>query len=187
MKQVLLAFALLFTLSTASAAVEVNTSGLTDSQKAELVKQAESMKENARANSVEGIADNTEKWLNIGERVGKMLGGAAREVGIAANEFLQTPVGQMTAAVIVFQYMGGPIIHMFTGIAVLFLGVAVIYFLSRQRRTLTVKYDTTKTNVFGNHPVIAKERGRMDDDTFGWSIALYVATVATATVVFLTF
>lgn len=184
MKQVLLAFALLFTLSTASAAVQINTDGLTESQKADLVKQAEAMK----AQSLPGtaLADTTEKWLNIGERFGKMIGSAAREVGVAANEFLNTPVGKLTAAVIVYQYIGSSIIHIFAGVLILIMGASIITYLGRHRRSLTVKHDTETKNIFGNHPVISSVRDKMDDDTFGWSIALYVATVGLATIVFVT-
>lgn len=184
MKNLFLAFMLLFSVS-ANAAVEVNTVGLTDTQKAELVKQAEAMR--AQAKDPTAIVDSAEKWLNIGERFGKMIGSAAKEVGVAANEFLKTPVGIMTATVIVFQYLGGPIIHMFTGIVILILGASVITYLVRNRRQLIIKYDTTQKNVFGNHPMISKERAKMDDDTFGWSIALYIATIALSTIVFLTF
>ena len=187
MKQFLLALVLACTVGLASAAVEINTSGLTELQKAELVKQAEIMKAQAKSNSLTSVVENTEQWLNIGERFGKMLGSAAKELGIATNEFLQTPVGIMTASVIIFQYMGGPIIHMFTGITILLLGVAVITYLGRQRRELTITYDTTKTNVFGNYPVLRKDRSKMDDDTFGWTVALYVTTVVFSTLVFLTF
>lgn len=184
MKQVLLAFALLFTLSTASAAVQINTDGLTESQKADLVKQAEAMKAQALPGST--IADNTEKWLNIGERFGKMIGSAAREVGVAANEFLNTPVGKLTAAVIVYQYVGGSLIHIGAGVLILIMGVAIISYLGRRRQPCVIKYDTASKNIFGNHPVVSVERSKMDDDTFGWSIALYVATVGLATIVFVT-
>lgn len=169
----------------ATAQVTGNTDGLTDGQKAELIKQAEAMR--ARSSPTSSVVDNVDQWLNIGERVGKMMGGAARELGLAANEFVKSPVGIMATVVILFQYLGSPIIHMFTGILVLLVGIASIRYIVYNRRGNKITYDTERKNLFGNYPVKHKELGKMDDDTFGWAIALYVATVSAATIVFLTF
>lgn len=145
------------------AAVEVDTRGLTDTQKAELVKQAEAMKQ--AAESPVAIEDKAEKWVNIGKQFGEMVGGAAKEIGIAANEFLKTPVGIMTAGLIVFHYAGGPIIHVALGTLILFVGIAVLSFCNRRWTGWKIEYDETKTNWFGNHPIKSKTRERTDGDT----------------------
>jgi len=112
----------------AFAGITVNTDGLTDLQKAEIAKTVEQLKANASSTALqpEKVAEVAEKWANIGEQFGKMIGSAAKEVGVAANEFLQTPVGILTATVIVFHYMGSPIIHVTVGLLILAVGLMLM-------------------------------------------------------------
>lgn len=104
--------------------------------------------------------DKIDKWVNVGERVGKMVGGAAKELGVAANEFVKTDVGKMTAALIVWNYMGEDLVHIFVhvggGMMFMFLGLTAIYIVVRKAYPVTYTYDTTVKNWFGRHPVQSK-------------------------------
>ena len=147
----------------AFAVVNVDTNGLTDSQKAALVQQVEEMK--AKAESPETMVAAVDKWVNVGERFGKMMGGAAKEVGMAANEFLLTPVGMLTAGIIAFNYIGGPIIHVGVGLMILFLGLSVMFWLQTKATQFHVEYDLSKPKFFGGFHVKSKKRAEIDGDT----------------------
>jgi hypothetical protein len=169
----------LFTIPT-FAAVEVDTRGLTDAQKATLVQQAEQMKNDTKAvvSDPGKVAEVAEKWANIGERFGKMLGSAAKELGIAANDFLKTPVGMMTATVIVFHYMGGPIIHLSVGLLLMIVGLSLMTWIARSSVTTTIVYDETKRKWFGlgGFPVKTLTRGKLSDDIGPWILIGYLLT-----------
>lgn len=147
------------------AAVQVDTSGLTDAQKATLVQQAEQMK--AEVQSPEGVAETVDKWVNVGERFGKMMGGAAKEVGMAANDFLQTPVGMLTAGLIIFNYVGGPIIHVTLGLLIFFTGIVILLYFQRKASKFVIKYDVTKPRWYG-YAIESKTRDRLDGEIGAW-------------------
>lgn len=111
MKNLIAVVMCMFAFPAFAAINNIDTNGLTEAQKAQLVQQAEQMKNATPLDT----ANKVDQWVNIGEKIGKMLGGAAKEVGIAVNEFVQTPVGKMTAVLIVWNYMGSMIVHVLSG------------------------------------------------------------------------
>lgn len=180
MKNLLIAIALMFSVG-ANAAVEVNTAGLTDSQKAELVKQAEAMKNTVKADGKLASAEAVDKWVNVGERLGKMMGGAAKEVGLAVNDFVKTPVGQMTAFLVVWNYMGSMIVHVAGGLLIFFTTFGLLTWYSYRLREVKIVYDKDSgKNWLGNYPVLKKETSAISDDDFtvlmfGYLVSLVVS------------
>jgi len=85
---------------------------------------------------IEALPTTPEKaatWASVGTQVGQALGNAAREVGSAANEFVRTPVGMMTAGIILYKYVGHDMlaqgidlmriaIHILVGSGLFFIG-----------------------------------------------------------------
>lgn len=170
MKKFLIAAAMMLSLSVANAAVDIDTSGLTESQKAQLVQQAEQMKKATPLETVEKV----DKWVDVGERLGKMMGGAAREVGIAVNDFVKTPVGMMTAGLIVWNYMGGMLVHVVGGFMILFITFGLLTWHSRRLRTVEVTYDKEAgRNWFGRYPVLNRRVRPMESDAFFFLVLAY--------------
>jgi hypothetical protein len=73
-------------------------------------------------NSV-SATQTTNEWLNIGERIGQGFAGAAKELGIAANDFAASPVGKWVAFLIIWHFMGAMAVHI--GFGLLFLVIAM--------------------------------------------------------------
>lgn len=170
--------------ASAMADVTVDTRGLSNSQKAELVKQVEQMKQTARELPT-GSAEKVDQWVNVGEHLGKMLGGAAKEVGIAVNEFVKTPVGMLATGVIVFNYVGGAVIHVTCGLLILFMGWGILWYYSRASTRLIVEYDTDKpANWLGKHPIKKVSRAEIDENTsFAlWFSAFVILVVSVITI-----
>lgn len=102
----------------ATAFAEVSTRGLTDEQRAQLEVQAAQFKaENVKAGGaevVEKIAevnpDNLQKYADVGEAIAKSLGAAAKEMGVAVNEFMQSPAGLLTVVLIVYHFIGAELL-----------------------------------------------------------------------------
>lgn len=93
---------------------DIDTTGLTKSQKAELAVQAAKLAENNEAPKIPTppVVEQVDKWVAIGANVGKGLAGAAKELGVAANEFVQTPVGKITAGLIIWKVAGNDIMYL---------------------------------------------------------------------------
>ena len=75
----------------------VNSAGfskLTEAEKAEVIKiVADKASSKDSSVPVALTEDRVEKWVKIGSNIGQGLAGAAKEVGVAVNDFSQTPVG----------------------------------------------------------------------------------------------
>jgi hypothetical protein len=106
---------------TAQDATSVDVSKLTAAQKAEALKYVASLE--ATKPDVQGISEKTReevgKWGELGVGMGRAAVAAAREVGVAANEFVQTPLGKVTMAVVAYKVIGKDIIKFFVGGAIL--------------------------------------------------------------------
>lgn len=182
----LIAVAALVLASTAFAGtVEVDTRGLSATQKAELVKQAEAMKAEAKTplESVEKI----DQWVNVGEKVGKMMGGAAKEVGIQVNEFVKTPVGQMTAFLIIWNYMGSMAVHVFGGLLIFITSFGLLTWFSRRLRTIEIVYDKEAgRNWLGQYNVKSKNISAIGSDEFGFLLFGYAAALAVSLITIFT-
>ncbi len=136
------------------------------------------------------VIDTVDKWVNVGERIGKMVGGAAREVGVAANEFIQTDVGKMTAAMIIWNYMGADVVdvlvHVVGGSMFIVIGLTWIFIVMRRSSPTQVTYSTTEKNWFGNYVIVKKERDDLTSDqqigfTLSAAVVLAVGLVSVLT------
>ncbi len=54
--------------------------------------------------------DTASKWSQAAKGFAEALGIAAKELGIAANDFLDSPAGYLLAAILLFNYAGGAIV-----------------------------------------------------------------------------
>lgn len=105
----------------ADTSMEINTTGnLTDAQKADLAAQAQKMAAQNASQPPDAIptptaAEHVKQWVDIGTEIGTGLAASAKSLGIAANDFVNTPVGKWTAAIIVWHFLGNTAVHIVFG------------------------------------------------------------------------
>lgn len=104
------------------------------------------------------------EWSMIAENLATALGAAARELGIAVNEFVHTPVGFLTMALVVWHFLGGTIIHFVGGIMVLLVTFLLVRWHYNHNATEERIYSSTKTNIFGNPVLERVVRDTIDDE-----------------------
>lgn len=168
MKLILL---VLFLVSPVSIALgQISTSGLSDTQRAALEVYAAQLRQETAKNNTPS-AKSVEEWVEVGSNIGKGLAGAAKEVGVAVNDFVKTPVGQITAAVILWKFIGSAIVHLIGGLVVLLSGWAFMAYINRRLSPLLVSYDPDKTDVFGRSRRLKIEREKIDSD---YAVGSYV-------------
>lgn len=185
MKRIVIFLALLFVSSLCFA--EVSTQGLTDVQRTELQAQAAKLAEanrNGRTNPPVPVVDQVDKWVDIGTKVGKGMAGAAKELGVVANDFIQTPVGKLTAALI-FWKVAGPelarlILHTVGG-PVFFVTMMTfwIWFFHKLCLTVTITERTLPSEKEGGKPSkIKTTQKRVNTENDGYLFICIVALVA---------
>jgi hypothetical protein len=113
------------------------------------------------------------------EGFAKALAIAAKELGITINEFLATPAGKLTAALIIWKVAGAAIVHMLYG--VLFIAVGLIASRVIYVRLFTAGYETvTYERFFGlwkGTKLVRRPKGFGDLKTDGEWFAFWVMMI----------
>jgi hypothetical protein len=94
------------------------------------------------------------EWGQIGQAVGVGVISAAKELGVAANEFAKTDLGKITVAILIYKYMGKELIDQTSRVfntvirmCVLVFGIMTAWFFYR-------KAVYTKTVVYTPRPIL---------------------------------
>jgi len=113
---------MLFTLSSVALAerrvIEVDTRNLSQSQ----LDYLNSLSNNAINPKIKEAInpDTMAKWAEIGKGIATSLSAACKELSIGVNDFVKTPVGKLTTALIVWQVVGKDIWHIILGMLLFF-------------------------------------------------------------------
>lgn len=159
---------------------------LSESEKAEFLKNvADKAKKNSGPEATVSTVKNVSEWVDVGQKIGQMMGGAAKEVGVAVNDFVKTPVGQWTMALIIWKFMGSALVHVFGGLLVLIVGFSFIIFLMKRSVSVVTKYDSEKVDMFGRSRLLSVTRGELsDDESFGYFVGAGFVILAFIAVTF---
>ena len=151
---------------------------LSEAEKAEVIKM---VADKASQKDVTPVMaeDRVEKWVKIGSNIGQGLAGAAKEVGVAVNDFANTPVGQLTMILIVWHMIGAQLIHVFGGIMIWVVGIGIIRHMVARSYPCKITYSKEVKNIFGNYVVEKSEPIAMDDgNAAGWLVAYGIVLIA---------
>lgn len=153
----------------ANSVVQAGFDNLSVEQQAQIV-QSITAAQSKETNTI----DKVDKWVNVGERIGKMVGGAAREVGVAANEFVKTDVGRMTAALIIWNYLGEDLVHIFVhvggGMMFIVLGLSSIFFILRRTHPVNITYDPNSRTWYGASRIVSEKRTELSGEATAFTL-----------------
>ena len=138
----ILAVLALFVSSTVFAATQttVDVSKLTAEQKAQINKQVAELA-NEPTNISANVRKEAEAWSELGANMGKAMVGAAREVGVAANEFGQTSLGKVVVGIVTYKVVGRDILGVIFGSVILVFGYGLALWLFITKRWSDVQYE----------------------------------------------
>ena len=109
--------------------------------------------------------EKVSQWVQLGADIGKGLAGAAKEVGVAANEFVNTPVGKWVAFLIIWHFMGSMAVHVGGGILILLVSITGIWFYTKKSQQVVMTYDKDKTDILGRSKLVSITReGLREED-----------------------
>lgn len=129
---------------------------LNDQQRAEL--QLQAAKAVQQQSNPATTVSVVKQWADIGTAIGSGLASSAKELGIAANEFANTPVGKFTVFLIAWHFIGQKLITIIFGF--LWLLTTIPAWIWMYRRTFferTVSYFDKGTGPQGAKKVIHTE------------------------------
>lgn len=173
MKKMLLIVAMVicsvFVLPTAQAATandikSVDISKLSQEQKSQILSQVAEL-EKSPVNISESVRKEASAWGEMGTNMGKAVVSAAKEVGVAANEFSQTSLGKVVVTLAVYKIAGKDIMGVLFGslILVVFLGISLYLILKKKYTKVEYQYNPVFWGAFNRKVVKECET---DDDIF---------------------
>lgn len=156
----------------------IDVSSLTADQKAALLADVTKLK--GASSDTKGISETVrgeaEKWGELGTNMGKAAVGAAREVGVAANEFVSTPLGKITMGIVVYKIVGKEVVHFATGLGVLVFFFSLAIYFIRKKPMSSVAYEY-KPTLFGLYNKKVVTSYTVDDN---WGVAYMIAAAICA-------
>lgn len=182
MKRILIAITLLFAFTATPAFAEEcliqNVNGLSENAKLDMkIACLEALKESKTG--LGGLDVTNPEALSaygtVAQEWAKALGIAATELGIAADEFLGTSAGKLTAAVIIWQVAGESLLGLLIGIPVLIIIIIMGTGFARRCLVDEITYSETEKNWRGK-PLVKEIKYHDADNCAGYWIG-YFATI----------
>lgn len=110
----------------------VNVEGLSEIAQAEVALKAAELRKAALKKQIIPDVAEVQKYVSVGEQIGKALAVTAKELGIEVNNFASTPVGMIAIFLIVWHFFGNMVVHLMFGAAWFMTLIPVwIYFFKR--------------------------------------------------------
>lgn len=175
MRSFIISFALVLMVMFGSVAhaVQLDMNGLSEAAQAELALNAAKLRKAALETPVIPDVVEMEKYVSVGEQIGKALATTAKELGIEVNNFATTPVGMIAIFLIVWHFFGTMMVHLAFGAGWFMTMIpAWIYFFKR----LAMNRDETY-NEKGRR-VSVKYTLKGDENTIGTFLAVGALIVA---------
>jgi hypothetical protein len=118
----------------------IDTRGLSQEQINSLVAQRDKMKSPENLSAT--VRNEAAAWADLGSNIGTALVSAAKEVGVAANEFSGTQLGKIVTVIVVYKVMGKDILGVLVGSFILVFGFGMAVWLLITKRFHDCKYET---------------------------------------------
>jgi len=143
----------------------VSTSALAADPAPTIAQQIEAKKKELEAlqavatptNVSAAVREEAAAWGNLGANMGHALVGAAKEVGVATNEFAATPLGKVTVGIVAYKIVGRELLHYIGGsIFLLVTWSWATYVLMRGGYTYTYEYKPFLFGLWSRKVVTAK-------------------------------
>lgn len=136
-------FAMSMSMSAWAGSVTIDTSGLTPAQIEEIKAKSAAMRSEATdpATISATVRGEAAAWADLGANIGTAMVGAARQIGIAANEFSQTSLGKIVTVLIVYKIAGHELLGVVVGSLILVATWATGLYLWFGKTFCRVTYD----------------------------------------------
>lgn len=142
MKKILVALSLFLSLN-AFASIQnttVDLSKLTPEQRQIITQQVNDLS-TTPTNISASVRKEAEAWGDLGANMGKAMVSAAKEVGVAANEFSQTSLGRVVVFMVAYKIVGHDILGVLFGSLILVFGYGLAIWVLLTKRWSKVKYE----------------------------------------------
>lgn len=166
MKNILKILLFVTLLSSNVYAETIDVNGLSEHDRAEIALQIAKKKEEQKIQQTTlPKIEELDKYADVGTKIGLALKSAAKELGVAVDDFSKTGLGKITISVLVWKLLGVEIVHVLACLVLILLAITFIYFHYQIKYPKQYTFDETKTNIFGNAKINGFTRDNIHDET----------------------
>lgn len=161
--------------SFAFSSVSVPVKDMTPGQRADLQKELD----DANKPAAEKFREEATQWASFGANIGQAMLGAAKEIGMAAGEFAQTPLGKVVVSIVVFKILGTAFLHICAAALLLTIGLTFFWYI--HRRILQLPKYEAKPVLWGlwQRKVLIGYENNDNGNRDSWNIVSVVALILT--------
>lgn len=132
-KTIFLAVALMFVAVPAFAQQQSTPENVSQELNREIALMTDAEKRELLTSVKDGTSSGKVKeWVEIGEGIGAGLVATAERLGVAVNDFANTPVGKLAIVLIVWSYLGSQLVGLTLGVSLLTLGNLIWYHMLKK-------------------------------------------------------
>lgn len=159
-------FALLCMLPFLVAAQTIDMSTLSNEQRQQISKVLAAEKPAAVA-----VREEAEAWTDLGAKIGSAMIGAAKQIGVAANDFSTTDLGKIVTFIVVYKLIGESLIGVIVGSVIILVGIGIGLYMILKKNYKSIEYSYVPS-WFGlrNKTVISKAVPDLSENS-GWAVA----------------
>lgn len=119
----------------------IDVSKLTPEQKAQLMTQVTDLQKQSSTNISQTIRTEASAWAELGGNMGRAAVAAAKEIGVATNDFVQTPLGRVTMGIVIYKVLGHDIIKIVMGSSILIFFFSMSLYFALKKKFNVVEYE----------------------------------------------
>jgi hypothetical protein len=167
--------------ATVSFAQTVDVSKLTPEQRIVIQQQAlELQKQRTSSGTVAvEVRKEAEAWGQLGQNLGIALIAAAKELGVAANEFATTPLGMVVSFIVIYKLIGGSMLGILFGVFSMAFGIWFALYVNRRLcYDFEYEYKPVLWGMFNRRKVTKRTRVNGESYFMGWALTLLAIAVS---------
>ncbi len=127
--------------------------------------------------------EHIDQWVEVGDRIGKMLTSTAKELGVAANEFVHTPIGRVAFFVGLWYLFGNQVMHLTFGIIILLVCMRFIRRIQNNMMGDTIEYSADKVDVFGRARKVKEQIHNLDGEQITGIAIMYILSILSSCII----
>lgn len=129
--------------------------------------------------------NDVKQWVDFGSALGQGLAGTARELGIAANEFINTPAGTLATYILMWKLIGADLMHVGGALIIWLVGFISLRVLFKASIIEKIKYKTELSKITKSQLIDSIEYDTVNGETVaGWITAGIVVFAVGAVTLF---
>lgn len=129
--------------------------------------------------------ESAEKWSQLASTIGETISKTAREAGVAANEFLNSPAGLLLAGLLVIHYAGSTVFTLLAGLPFALFMMVLAFQIYKWSLIGEIKYENVPVlwGLWNRRREVSRENFECYSDSRGFMTLIAIAGCAIVAII----